>query len=302
MFKDKVVGVLMGGVSAEREISLATGKAVVSALKKKGYKVIPIDIAPGVINDLNKVDVVFVALHGPMGEDGYIQGLLEWLEIPYTGPSLSYCSLSMDKELSKIIFDSAGINSPKWYKIPLCDIKDSCSFPCVVKPINEGSSVGVSIINNSADLDEYIKNNRYKYVIVEEYIKGREINVGIINGEILGEIEIIPQIDSFYSYKAKYTPGGSKHIVNPELNEELRKKLRETAIAAHKSIGGSDRETVRVDFIAKENDVYILEINALPGLTETSLLPDLAAYQNITFEDLVEKILNKASLRRVYED
>ena len=296
--KSKKVGVLMGGVSSEREVSLLTGKAVSEALQFLGYNVVEIDVKWDVAERLQKekIDVAFNALHGKMGEDGYIQGLLEWLKIPYTGPGLLYCALSMDKEISKILFEKAGLLVPPWQKLTSGE-KLSIPFPVVAKPVSEGSSVGVQIMENEEEFNRYLKEARSDF-LVEKYLSGKEITVGIVEGKPLGSVEIEPQIDRFYSYKAKYTPGGTKYIVPARLNEKEEREVFDIALKAHKALKGGDEEVVRVDTIYVEDEgFYVLEVNALPGLTSTSLLPKIARHAGIEFPQLVEIILKHARLR-----
>ncbi len=298
--KDKRIGVLMGGVSSEREISLLTGKAVSEALRHLGYKVIDIDVKWDIVEVLTKekIDIAFNALHGKMGEDGYIQGVLEWLGIPYTGPGVLYCALSMDKEISRILFEKAGLKVPPGRKVSSGKEQITVdSFPVVIKPVNEGSSVGVKIIETQNELNEYLSRNKGEF-LVEKYLQGREITVGILNGEPIGTVEIVPKIDKFYSYKAKYTPGGTEYIVPAPIPGEEEKKLFEIAVRAHYALKGSYSETIRVDTIYMENEgFYVLEVNALPGMTSTSLLPKIAKNAGIEFPQLVEMILQKASLK-----
>ena len=298
--KDKKIGVLMGGVSSEREVSILTGKAVSEALRHLGYTVEEIDVKWDIVKVLNqkKIDVAFNALHGKMGEDGYIQGLLEWLRIPYTGPGLLYCALSMDKEVSKILFERAGLKVPPWEKIAPDNGKlPSFDFPVVVKPVDEGSSVGVKIIETEGEFFKYT-GEAGKEFLVEKYLKGREITVGILDGQPLGTVEIVPKIDRFYSYKAKYTPGGTEYIVPAPISKEEEEELFEIALKAHSALKGGNEEAVRVDTIYVEGEgFYVLEVNALPGMTSTSLLPKIARYAGIEFPQLVERILLKASLK-----
>ncbi len=298
--KDKRIGVLMGGVSSEREISLLTGKAVSEALRFLGYDIVEIDVRWDIARVLSDVgvDVAFNALHGKMGEDGYIQGLLEWLRIPYTGPGLLYCALSMDKEISRVLFNDAGLLTPRGIKstdghLPTLPF----DFPVVVKPVDEGSSVGVKIVKDQDELVESLRESKGE-VLVEEYLDGREITVGILEGKPIGTVEIVPKIDEFYSYKAKYTPGGTDYIVPAPLSEDEERELFDVAIRAHRALKGGDWEAVRVDTIYVEGKgFYVLEVNALPGMTSTSLLPKIARHAGIDFPQLVERILLRASLK-----
>ena len=296
--KSKKIGVLMGGVSSEREISMLTGRAVSDALNFLGYKVVEIDVDWNIVDTLLNVeiDVAFNALHGKMGEDGYIQGLLEWMRIPYTGPSLLYCALSMDKEISRVLFEREGLKVPPWQKYKSGN-KLQFDFPVVVKPVNEGSSVGVEIIDSSEGLKKYSQGIREE-ILVEKYLAGKEVTIGILEGKPVGTVEIRPKIDRFYSYRAKYTPGGTEYLVPAPLSKEEEEEAFEIALKAHRALKGGEEEAVRVDTIFVPGEgFYVLEINALPGMTSTSLLPKIARNAGIEFPELVERILSKAKLR-----
>ncbi len=297
--RSKKIGVIMGGVSSEREVSMLTGKAVSQALQYLGYRVVDIDAGWDLVEVLlrEKIDVAFNALHGTLGEDGYIQGLLEWMRIPYTGPDLLYCALSMDKELSRIIFEREKIPVPPWQKYVRGKSELEFDFPFVVKPVAEGSSVGVEIIESEEQFENYLERSRGD-LLIEKYLRGREITVGILEGKPIGTVEIRPKIDRFYSYKAKYTPGGTEYLVPAPLSRKEEEEVFEIALRAHRALKGGDEEAVRVDTIYVEGEgFYVLEINALPGMTSTSLLPKIAKHAGIDFPELVERILLKARLR-----
>ncbi len=292
------VGVLMGGTSAERDVSLKTGAAVLAALGRKGYDVVAIDVDATVAERVahERIQLAFIALHGRLGEDGAIQGMLEVLGIPYTGSSVLASALGMDKVVSRRLFEAAGLPVPRYVLVtrhaaipPL-----PFPFPLVVKPNGEGSSVGVSIVSQAsalpAALDQAFGYDRR--VLIEAYIAGKEIQVGILGQRALGAIEIRPKT-AFYDYVAKYTPGMSEHIFPAPLTPEVNRRTLEVALAAFRALGceGYGRVDCLVDEIGTP---YVLEVNTLPGLTETSLLPDIARGVGIAFDDLVEAIVTAA--------
>jgi len=300
------IGLLLGGPSSEREVSFKTGRAVASALIKEGLEVAEIDVGKDVVkllDDIKAADpqVVFIALHGRFGEDGVVQGMLEYLGIPYTGSGVLASALAMDKVASKRIFAHHGIYVPRYSilrrggwtlpgEIPL----DSLSYPLVVKPAAEGSTIGVSMVETPDGLDEAV-DEAYKYgdmVLVEEFIDGRELTVGILGGEPLPVIEIIPQT-GFYDYKSKYTPGLTSYEVPAVLSRETCLLVQDMALLAHRALGCQGAS--RVDFRLSQDDIpYVLEVNTIPGMTETSLLPKAALAAGISFRELVLKILESA--------
>ena len=289
--------VLMGGISGEREISFLTGKACSEALKKKGYKVKEIDAKGYFVNKLKKLkpDLVFNALHGKYGEDGFVQSILESLKIPYTHSGVIASYLAMNKELSRLIFKKKKINVPKYFileknskvnlskKIKIKKIK----FPIVIKPINEGSSLGVYICKNKIEFNRNYKKLKKKYdrILVEEYIPGKEIQVAVMGNKALGAIELIPKRE-FYDYTAKYSAKAkTKHIMPASLSKKKYKESLQLALKAHKAVGC--RGVTRSDFRFFKNKFYLLEINTQPGMTKLSLVPEIAMYCGIKFEDLV---------------
>lgn len=294
--KNKKIGVLCGGTSSEREISLKSGKAVYCALKKMGFNASMIDAGKNVAEKLlkNKIEIAYIALHGPMGEDGTIQGLLEIMGIPYTGCGVFSSSASMDKVIAKKIFGYAQIPTPKWHAVekikPVCKIK----FPVVVKPAKQGSAIGISIVNNKQEFQKASK-LAFSYddnVLAEQYIKGTEITAGVLNGKALPVIEIVPD-GKFYDFKSKYTAGKSKHIIPPRLPKTVISSIQKTAVRVYEEF--KCKSTCRVDMIVdKNNNIWVLELNTLPGMTETSLFPDAARALNMSFEDLVLEILKSA--------
>ena len=306
MKKEKVT-VLMGGISAERDVSLDSGKACAKALAEIGFEVTSLDAKDDFIEKLikNKPDKVFNALHGRFGEDGSIQGLLEHLKIPYTHSGILSSAIAMDKLTSKKIFKDAKISSPEYQVIKtLEDFQSSkIGFPCVVKPNNEGSSVGVYIFNEPKKSDEetiisLLK--KYTFLILEKYIPGREIQVAVMGSKALGGIEIVPT-RSFYDYEAKYSANAkTKHIIPVKINEADYKKILDMALQAHNILGcrGVTRSDFRYNESDKLNKIYILEVNTQPGMTSLSLVPEIANYYGISFNELVKWIINDASTNR----
>ena len=308
--KNKRILVVLGGTSGERDVSLETGKACVKALKKKGYKVSTFDPKnkPLSLIQRDKVDIIFNALHGKDGEDGVAQSYFEYLRIPYTHSGVVSSYNAMNKKISKEIFRKKKINSPKYfvlkkryYKIGKLKINiklNKIRFPIVIKPINEGSSIGVKICKNYINLNKNLKLlfKKYDELILEEFIGGQEIQVAVINGLPLGAIELQPR-RQFYDYKAKYSKAAkTKHIMPANLSKSKYKEVLLIAKRAHYSLGC--KGITRSDFKFFKSKFYILEINTQPGMTDLSLVPEIANYRGISFENLVEKILLNATLDR----
>ena len=308
--KFKNVLVVLGGTSGERAISLESGKACIKALKKKGYKVSKFDPKIKNFNLINKknIDVIFNALHGRDGEDGVAQSYFEYLKIPYTHSGVISSFNAMNKIISKEIFIKNKIKTPKFFSIKKSNYKQSAlakmiknkriSYPIVSKPINEGSSLGVVICKNKEKLCRSIKFlfKKYNELIFEEYISGQEIQVAVINDNPLGAIELIPR-RSFYDYKAKYTKtANTKHVMPAKLSKKKYNEVLEIATKTHKVL--NCRGITRSDFKFYNNYFYLLELNTQPGMTSLSLVPEIANYRGITFENLVENILLDASLNR----
>lgn len=295
--KTKKIGVLMGGLSAEREVSLKSGAAVHKALLAKGYNAVAIDVGRDICSVLSRegIETAFVALHGRFGEDGVIQGTLELLGIPYTGCGVLASALAMHKVYAKKIFASAGLEVARCLVLRRGDRFDPAEtgfdYPVVVKPSQEGSSVGVAIVKKTEELPAALE-VAFRYdeeVLVEEFIKGREIQVGILEGRAMGAIEIVPK-NEFYDFEAKYVPGMAEHIFPAPLPKDLYDKALTIGLRAHEALGCSGYS--RVDLLVNENGLcYVLEVNTLPGMTATSLLPEIAAGVGIGFEELVERIL-----------
>ena len=308
--KNKKVLVVFGGTSGEREVSLDSGKACVKALKKIGYKVSTFDPKKKPFNliDKNKIDVIFYALLGYDGEDGVAQSYFEYLKIPYTHSGVISSYNAMNKIISKEIFKKNKIKSPEYFslekknynkiKLKMYIKRKKIKFPVVVKPINEGSIIGVKICKNILDLNKSTKFlfKKYSELIFEPYIGGQEIQVAVINGVSLGAIELEPR-RQFYDYKAKYSKSAkTKHIMPANLKKSKYKKVLQIAKKAHNALGC--KGVTRSDFKFFKNQFYLLETNTQPGMTNLSLVPEIADYKGISFENLVEKILLNASINR----
>ncbi len=302
----KKILILSGGISKERAISLDTGKQVSKELKKNGYKV-KISEPDSNLRDIIysfKPKIIFNALHGQFGEDGYIQTILENFKIPYTHSGVISSAIAMDKEISKKIFLKNKILTPKYfcysydlsYKDLLFKIKKKLNFPVVIKPIDEGSSVNVFICNKKDILKNLKKLKNYKRILIEEFIPGREIQAAIISSKKLGAIELIPK-RKFYDYQAKYNPKAlTKHVIPVNLNLKKYNELMNVALKAHKLIGC--RGVTRSDFKFYKGKFYLLEVNTQPGMTKLSLVPEIANYHGISFIKLIEKILKDASINK----
>ena len=308
--KFRNVLVVLGGTSGERAVSLESGQACIKALKKKKYKVTTFDPQKKNFNliDKNKVDVIFNALHGRDGEDGIAQTYFEYLKIPYTHSGVISSFNSMNKIYSKQIFLKNKIKTPKFFSIVKSKYKKEyiqkninfkkIKFPIVLKPINEGSSLGVEVCKNKKKLLKSINQlfKSYDELILEEYIGGQEIQVAILNSKPLGAIELIPK-RLFYDYKAKYTKkANTKHVMPANLSKKKYNEVLKIALKTHKAL--NCKGVTRSDFKFYKNNFYILEINTQPGMTSLSLVPEIANYIGINFENLVEKILLDASINR----
>jgi D-alanine-D-alanine ligase len=296
----KRVAVLMGGWSAEREVSLDSGRLVSVALQELGHEVIPIDVN----RDLNqltaaltlKPDVAFNALHGVGGEDGVVQGLLEILGIPYTHSGVDSSAIAMNKVLSRRVFEQEGIGVPPWKVISRqdLDMAHPMPMPYVIKPINEGSSKGVYIIRSEEDFKIFQTEWAFGNVLlIEKYIAGREIQVGVMGDRAMGAIEIRPR-EAFYDYTAKYTPGRAEHLMPAPLAPIAYEKVMDLALRAHRVLGC--RSVSRSDFMydEAEDQFYLLELNTQPGLSPLSLLPEIVAHEGISFNQLISWMLDQA--------
>lgn len=300
------IGVLMGGPSTEREISLKSGKAVYESLKQFGFDVVYIDIKTDSREEnirlikSYRINCAFIALHGCFGEDGQMQEILDNLKIPYTGSGVMASRLAMDKIASRKIFEIHGLNVPKYKIVDLysysanLNICDNLKFPLVIKPVTHGSSIGLSIVDKKENLDKAVELAfRFdKRLLIEEYIKGREITVGILGNEALPVIEIIPK-KRFFDYQAKYQPGMTDYVVPAKLERELTKKIKDAALSSHRLLDCFGCS--RVDMILSQNNIpFVLEVNTIPGLTQTSLLPKAAKTVGIEFSQLCIKLLELA--------
>lgn len=319
------IAVICGGLSPEREVSLASGKMVAEALKSRGHEVtladlsedIPIgmpfhtvfepkprerlsgrEIGEGVIELCRRADVVFPALHGGVGEDGRFRAALDLYGIPCAGAEFLACAIAMDKAISKTLIRDAGVAVPRGTVISRGETLDkrSVKFPCVIKPSDGGSSVGVSFANNENELENGLKSafSVTKRVVIEEKLVGRELTVAVLNGRTLPAVEIKPKV-GFYDYKNKYTVGATEEICPAELTEAETTRLQRSALTAAQALGTT--KLCRADFILSGGIFYCLELNALPGMTETSLLPLAAKTAGISFPELCEEILKTANDR-----
>ena len=308
--KFKNVLVVLGGTSGERKVSIDSGKACAKALKKKGYNVSTFDPKIKNFNLINKIntEVIFNALHGRDGEDGVAQSYFEYLKIPYTHSGVISSFKAMNKIYSKEIFMQNKIRTPKYFSFSKDNYKKNSvlkklrlkkiNFPIVLKPVNEGSSLGVEICKNKKKLFRSTIRlfKKYDELIFEEYINGQEIQVAVINGKPLGAIELKPK-RSFYDYKAKYTKEAkTKHIMPARISKKKYNEVMNIAKKTHEVMGC--RGVTRSDFKFYKNIFYLLEINTQPGMTNLSLVPEIANYKGLTFENLVEKILLDASINR----
>jgi D-alanine-D-alanine ligase len=313
MHRNKRVGVLLGGPSSEREVSLRTGAAVAKALREKGYEVVELDLNELTASRLLErgVGVIYNALHGKWGEDGCVQGLLEILRIPYTGPGVTASAVGMDKVISKRLFEAEGLPVAPYRVLsraawpPTAPPASPLPWPVVVKPATEGSSVGVAIVDDEAAwrkalAEAFAMDER---AVVETYLPGRELQVAVLGDQALGLVEVRPkkvagERFTFYDYAHKYTKGMTEYFTRPDnLPTETADRLLALAVKANQAIGGEG--VVRVDFILDERgELWLLEVNTLPGLTELSLVPMIARdWRGLAFADLVEMVLKTARLK-----
>jgi D-alanine-D-alanine ligase len=301
----KHIAVLMGGWSAEREVSLRSGKACADALEGQGYKVTRVDVARDVAEVLARLkpDVAFNVLHGHPGEDGTIQGILEILRIPYTHSGVLASSLAMNKAMAKHALKAAGVPVPDGRVVSRAEAAKShvLKRPYVLKPISEGSSVGVFIVTEDhAHPPQELTRADWKFgeeLLAERFIPGLELTCAVLGDTALGVIEI-EAATRFYDYEAKYAPGGSRHILPARVDSVVYERVREMTVAAHKALGcrGVTRSDFRFD--PRANELICLEVNTQPGMTETSLVPELAAHAGLSFGELVRWMAEDASLDR----
>jgi D-alanine-D-alanine ligase len=302
----KHVAVLMGGWSAEREISLRSGKACGDALEAQGYRITRVDVARDVAEVLARLkpDAAFNVLHGRPGEDGTIQGILEILRIPYTHSGVLASALAMDKPAAKVVMAAAGVPVPEGVIVSRTEAAKAHVIkpPYVIKPPAEGSSVGVFIVQaDHAHPPQELSRPDWPYgekVLVERYVAGLELTCAVMGEEALGVIEIEPTT-RFYDYESKYAPGGSRHILPARISPNIYQRARNLALTAHRALGcrGVSRADFRFDS-RSDGDLVCLEVNTQPGMTEMSLVPELAAHAGLSFGELVKWIVEDASLER----
>src|ERR1700680_824365 len=308
MARAKHVAVLMGGWSAEREVSVIAGRACAEPLEQQGYRVTRIDVGRDIATLLQtlKPDVALNVLHGRPGEDGTLQGILEILAIPYTHAGVMASAVAMQKEIAKTLFRAAGVPVPEGLVAPRLEVARGHMLPppYVIKPLAEGSSVGVFIVTSQhGHPPQELTRHDWEYGergMVEKYITGKELTCAVMGGRALGVIEIVPTTN-FYDYEAKYAPGGSKHLLPAEISSFVYQEVRRLALAAHGALGcrGVSRADFRYDDrVAGVGGLFCLEVNTQPGMTETSLVPELAAHAGITFDELVRWMIEDASLKR----
>lgn len=284
------IAVFMGGVSSEREVSLRSGNAILKSLLKQGFDAYGVDINSD--NEIkafieNEYDLAYLALHGGNGENGKIQAILDILGKKYTGSGVLASAISMNKVKTKQIAETIGIKVPKSYT----SYDKITSFPVIVKPLDEGSSVGLHICNSIKEAK--IATEKIKNPIIEDYIKGDELTVAVLNGKALGVLRIIPKAADIYDYDSKYKIGGSIHEYPAKIDDKVYKKALKIAEDIHNEL---DMKGIsRSDFIMKDDELYFLEVNSCPGMTETSLVPDLATLQGYTFDDIVKKMVETFS-------
>ncbi len=305
MKRTSKIVVVMGGSSAEREISMLSGEGVMRALRALGYDAASLDYDDRFFEAVREMrpDVVFNALHGPGGEDGHIQALLEYAGVPYTGSEVEASSLAMDKHLTKKLLAAEGLPTAAWDMFDLSGgtlplLPGSLDLPLVVKPRFEGSSAGVAIVRTHEQWTEAMlaASKSFGQILAEEYVEGREFTCGVLGEEALPVVEIVANRDGFYSFDAKYEPGGSTHVAPAQIDDDLAARLQMLALSTHRLLGLRDYS--RTDFIVSgDRRPYILEINSLPGLTPTSLLPDACGAAGITYDALVDRLVGYALAR-----
>jgi D-alanine-D-alanine ligase len=298
------VAVVMGGPSAEREISIESGTTVMRALTALGHDARSLDFDARFVDAIREIapDVVFNALHGTGGEDGTIQGILDWMRVPYTGSGVAACAIAMDKHITKKLLAAEGLPTPAWDTFDLAGgtlplLPGSLNLPLVAKPRGSGSSAGVVIVKTHEAWTKAMieASSRTPEILAEEFVQGREFSCGVLGEEALPVVEIVSS-DEFYSYDAKYKPGGSRHLIPAPIDHDLTARLQTLALSVHRLVGLRDYS--RTDFIVTEQGrPTILEVNALPGMTPQSLLPDEAQHAGISYEALVERLLQYALAR-----
>lgn len=321
----KKIGVLMGGFSSERDVSVRSGLAIYQTLQELGYNSVLIDVGRDIVNVLKKekVRLAFLALHGGMGENGAIQGMLEVLGIPYTGSGVLASALAMDKEVSGKVFSYHELPIPSFKVVTRDELKvkrgkgtrdkgqeisnNNSSLvtrlsslidfplPWVVKPATGGSSIGVSIVKEQTMFAQTLEKTFSfdRKVIIEKFIEGKEVHIGILGSRVLGGVEVRPSLE-FYNYEAKYTSGLTEYIIPPQIDEAVYEKAKDLALQAHTALGcsGATRVDLKID---ESKTPYVLEVNTLPGMTATSLLPKIAQSAGLSFKNLIEEIIRLAA-------
>ncbi len=305
----KHVAVLMGGWSAERPVSLNSGRGCADALEAMGYRVTRIDVDRAIADTLARLrpDVAFNALHGPSGEDGAIQGLLEILRIPYTHSGVLASALATQKDLAKIVLEASGIPVPFGITVDRHEAarRHVLPPPYVLKPVNEGSSLGVVIVKQDrAHPPQEVGREDWPYcdrLLAERFVDGKELTCATMGDRVLGVIEIQPVSEAFYGYDAKYAKGGSRHVLPAEIKPNIYHKVQELTLRAHRALGcrGVSRADFRFDESkGEEGELVCLEVNTQPGMTETSLVPEMAAHAGLSFGELVAWMVEDASCDR----
>jgi len=300
--KQKRIGMLLGGLSPERDVSLESGKNCGDALRERGYQVIDIDVGREVSTHLvnQRIEIAFLALHGRYGEDGCMQGLLEVLQIPYTGSSVLASAAAMDKLFSKRLFATLGVNTPEHVTVEKQQLHTAqpppFGFPCVVKPAAQGSSVGIAIVKDEAHyFSALVEAAKFgKQILIEPLIQGREIQVAVLHDEVLGSVEIQPTAE-FYDYHAKYIASDTRYVTPAPVTAAQEQELFAVTLKAHRALGCSG--VTRSDLILDDKGrAWMLEVNTLPGMTAHSLVPMIAQMRGLSFADVTEKILEGAAL------
>jgi D-alanine-D-alanine ligase len=299
-----LVAVVMGGASAEREISLQTGSGVVGALESLGYRTVSLDFDSRFVDEIrsHRPDAVFNALHGGAGEDGTVAAVLEWLKIPYQGSGVRASAVAMDKWMTKALMRAVEVPTPRAIVVEaggsIPPLPKRPGLPCVVKPQSEGSAVGVSIVRKESEWPAAIEAARSAggRILVEEYVRGREFTVGVLGDRALPVVEIIPS-DAFYSYHSKYTAGASTHRVPADIDPALASRMQTYALRLHRALGCRDYSRVDVMMDSQDSSLYLLECNTLPGLTSLSLFPEAAASAGIGYPQLIDTLVRAALSR-----
>ncbi len=299
------IGVLMGGWSSEREVSLLSGQRVLESMKNQGFQAVGIDINRSFVDQIRQaqIDIAFIILHGRPGEDGTIQGFLELLGIPYTGSGVTASAICIDKVFTKMLFRQMGIPTPDFITVGgeedvvagLAEAEKKFGYPLIVKPRSEGSSVGIELLEGKKGaLDRCERVWRgFGDIIIEPFIRGMIVTVGILGEEVLPLLELVPKYERFYSYQAKYTRGETEFIIPARLSRRVEKKIKELAMKAHQQLGCKGFS--RIDLIVKDGTrPYFLEVNTLPGLTDISDLPAMAEHAGISYDELIFRILADA--------